>query len=65
MLEVDDALKLISENTPSPTVQRVPVDINLAGYVLAEDVKATESVPAFRASIVDGYAVSTLSLYST
>lgn len=57
MLAVDDALKLISEHTPSSVVQKVPVDMSLGGSVLAEDVKATESVPAFRASIVDGYAV--------
>jgi gephyrin len=57
MLAVDDALKLIAEQTPAPVVEKVPVDMNLGGYVLAEDVKATESVPAFRASIVDGYAV--------
>lgn len=57
MLPVDDALKLIAEQTPAPTVVKVPVDMTLAGSVLAEDVKATESVPAFRASIVDGYAV--------
>jgi gephyrin len=58
MLSVDEALKLISEQTPSPIVQNVPVDMKLGGLVLAEDVKATESVPAFRASIVDGYAVN-------
>ncbi|KAF2659178.1 hypothetical protein K491DRAFT_766269 [Lophiostoma macrostomum CBS 122681] len=57
MLAVEDALKLIAEQTPSPTVQKVPVDMSLTGSVLAEDVNATESVPAFRASIVDGYAV--------
>ncbi|KAI4709641.1 hypothetical protein J4E89_005657 [Alternaria sp. Ai002NY15] len=57
MLAVEDALKLISEQTPAATVQKVPVDMRLSGSVLAEDVKATESVPAFRASIVDGYAV--------
>jgi gephyrin len=57
MLAVDDALKLIAEHTPSPAVQRVPVDMKLGGSILAEDVKATESVPAFRASIVDGYAI--------
>ncbi|KAI4669351.1 uncharacterized protein J4E79_001394 [Alternaria viburni] len=43
--------------TLSAAVQKVPVDMRLSGSVLAEDVKATESVPAFRASIVDGYAV--------
>lgn len=57
MLAVDDALKLISENTPEPIIQKVPVDMSLGGSVLAENVRATESVPAFRASIVDGYAV--------
>ncbi|KAF2630981.1 hypothetical protein BU25DRAFT_407548 [Macroventuria anomochaeta] len=57
MLAVDNALKLIAEHTPAPIVEKVPVDMKLGGSVLAEDVKATESVPAFRASIVDGYAV--------
>ncbi|KZM25831.1 uncharacterized protein EKO05_0009137 [Ascochyta rabiei] len=57
MLAVDDALKLIAEHTPAPIVEKVPVNMKLGGSVLAEDVKATESVPAFRASIVDGYAV--------
>jgi gephyrin len=57
MLAVDDALRLIAEQTPSPVVQKVSVDMSLGGSVLAEDVKATESVPAFRASIVDGYAI--------
>lgn len=57
MLPVTEALELIATHTPAPVVTRVPVDLSLGGAVLAEDVKATESVPAFRASIVDGYAV--------
>ncbi|EOA86971.1 hypothetical protein ACJQWK_08322 [Exserohilum turcicum] len=57
MLAVDEALNLIAEKTPAPIVEKVPVDMRIGGSVLAEDVKATESVPAFRASIVDGYAV--------
>ncbi|KAF2273020.1 uncharacterized protein EI97DRAFT_192762 [Westerdykella ornata] len=57
MLPVTEALELIAQHTPAPAVTKVPVDLNLGGAVLAEDVKATESVPAFRASIVDGYAV--------
>lgn len=57
MLAVPDALKLIAEQTPAPTVEQVPVDMKLGGAVLAENVNAPESVPAFRASIVDGYAV--------
>lgn len=57
MLDVNDALSLISEQTPAPIVEKVLVNMGLGGTVLAEDVKAAESVPAFRASIVDGYAV--------
>ncbi|KAF4125231.1 gephyrin [Geosmithia morbida] len=57
MRSVDEALSLISDNTPEPEVVTVPVNRSLVGAVLAEDVKAKESVPAFRASIVDGYAV--------
>jgi gephyrin len=57
MLSVSEALSLISQNTPQPQPIKVPVNESLIGYVLAEDVKATESVPAFRASIVDGYAI--------
>ncbi|BDD55133.1 hypothetical protein MAP00_000683 [Monascus purpureus] len=57
MLSVDEALKLISEHTPEPTVVEAPVDAALVGSVVAEDVYAKESVPAYRASTVDGYAV--------
>jgi gephyrin len=57
MLSVDQALKLIVENTPTPKVIQMPLNAGVIGHVLAEDVKAPESVPAFRASIVDGYAV--------
>ncbi|KAH9207866.1 hypothetical protein DL95DRAFT_345957 [Leptodontidium sp. 2 PMI_412] len=57
MLAVDEAIRLIKEHTPSPQVTKVKVDGYLVGCVLAEDVTATEAVPAYRASIVDGYAV--------
>lgn len=57
MLDVEEALKLIGEHTPAPVVTSAKVDIDLVGAVLAEDVRASENVPAFRASIVDGYAV--------
>ncbi|KAK5107631.1 hypothetical protein LTR62_000966 [Meristemomyces frigidus] len=57
MLAVDDALRLIAEQTPEPTVMRVPVNDKLVGCVLAEVIRAREAVPAFRASIVDGYAI--------
>jgi gephyrin len=57
MLSVDEALRLIEMNTPKPTVETRHVGLSMVGCVLAEDVKAQENVPAFRASIVDGYAV--------
>jgi gephyrin len=57
MLSVDEALEMIAQNTPSPTPVRRPVNEDLVGYVLASDVKGPEAVPAFRASIVDGYAI--------
>ncbi|KAK4210734.1 hypothetical protein QBC37DRAFT_428277 [Rhypophila decipiens] len=57
MLPVDDALQQIQQHTPEPQITLVKVDSGLVGAVLAEDVLARENVPAFRASIVDGYAV--------
>jgi gephyrin len=63
MLSVQEALGTIAQCTPSPTQSRETVGLNLVGAVLAEDIAAAESVPAFRASIVDGYAVSLF--YST
>lgn len=57
MLEVDDALALIKTEIPSTRVVTASVNTSLVGAVLAEDVTAKEAVPAFRASIVDGYAV--------
>ncbi|KAK7432635.1 hypothetical protein QQZ08_000843 [Neonectria magnoliae] len=56
MLSVDDALALIAEHTPEPEVVTAKVDGTIIGSVLTEDVSAKENVPAFRASIVDGYA---------
>ncbi|EDN92644.1 hypothetical protein SS1G_08507 [Sclerotinia sclerotiorum 1980 UF-70] len=43
--------------TPPPQAVKVDVDGGIVGSVLAEDVTASEAVPAYRASIVDGYAV--------
>jgi gephyrin len=57
MLSVDEAIKLIKEQTPLPQIVEAKVDGNLVGSVLADDVTAGEAVPAYRASIVDGYAV--------
>ena len=57
MLSVQDATQKIFENTSVLPIISLPVNEDLVGYILAEDIKASESVPAFRASIVDGYAV--------
>ncbi|KAK5704692.1 hypothetical protein LTR17_021648 [Elasticomyces elasticus] len=57
MLAVEDALKLITEHTPEPKAVKAAVNEGVVGTVLAENVTARESVPAFRASIVDGYAI--------
>jgi gephyrin len=64
MLQVADALALIKQHTTVPTTMRMKVENvssiiadRIVGHVLAEDVLASESVPAFRASIVDGYAI--------
>ncbi|KAL1905354.1 hypothetical protein Sste5344_008847 [Sporothrix stenoceras] len=57
MLSVDEALQKIEDFTPGYVEAVRPVNEDLVGHVLAEDVFAAEDVPAFRASIVDGYAV--------
>ncbi|RYP68407.1 hypothetical protein DL771_006671 [Monosporascus sp. 5C6A] len=58
MVSVEEALAMIREHVPAPLEVVVSrVDESLPGAVLAEDVVARENVPAFRASIVDGYAV--------
>lgn len=57
MLSVNEALKTIIANSPIPQAIRLTVNGSLVGHILAEDVQASEAVPAYRASIVDGYAV--------
>ncbi|KAL9059444.1 MAG: hypothetical protein Q9162_001142 [Coniocarpon cinnabarinum] len=52
-----EALRLVADHTPPPFLGYRSVGQSLLAHVLASDVKAEESVPAFRASIVDGYAV--------
>ncbi|KAK0746564.1 MoaB/Mog domain-containing protein [Schizothecium vesticola] len=44
-------------HVPPPATVTTRVTPALVGAVLAADVEASEDVPAFRASIVDGYAV--------
>ena len=56
-ISIDEALEMVLANTPAPTKTKAAMDGGLVGHVLAEDVQADEPVPAFRASIVDGYAI--------
>lgn len=57
MVNVEHALKLVFDNTPLPEMDVRPITDDLSGYVVAEDIVSPTNVPAFRASIVDGYAV--------
>ncbi|EXJ55191.1 molybdopterin molybdotransferase [Cladophialophora yegresii CBS 114405] len=57
MLSVAEAVSVILENTPCPKVEVRDLSPDLVGYVVAEDIYAKEAVPAYRASLVDGYAV--------
>ena len=56
MVPVEDALAVIQRHA----APLAPVDLPLSaalGHVLAEDVRATEDMPPFPASTVDGFAV--------
>ncbi|KAI9355437.1 hypothetical protein DFJ73DRAFT_825711 [Zopfochytrium polystomum] len=57
LVPVPDALKIVLDHAKPLQPTRVPVGCDLVGHVLAENVIARESVPSYRASIVDGYAV--------
>lgn len=56
MRSVDDALNIVLEETWICEPIEVETE-NALGYILCEDVKASEPLPPFRASIMDGYAV--------
>ena len=58
MASVEEALCIISERTPASTVVDSPVTTSIIGSVIAEDVYAAEMVPAYRSSIIDGYAIT-------
>ncbi|KAI9269302.1 MoaB/Mog domain-containing protein [Phascolomyces articulosus] len=57
IIPVDEAESLVAKYAHITETVSVPVSQELLGHVLAEDVKAVEAVPGYRASIVDGYAV--------
>ncbi|KAJ6155958.1 hypothetical protein N7497_004843 [Penicillium chrysogenum] len=47
MLSVEEALRVIREQTPAPIVVETPVTTSIIGSVIAEDVYASEMVPAY------------------
>ncbi|KAI8142729.1 MoaB/Mog domain-containing protein [Fennellomyces sp. T-0311] len=57
IIPVDQAEKMVADHAYLTETVTMPVSEELIGHVLAEDVKAVEAVPGYRASIVDGYAV--------
>jgi gephyrin len=57
ILSVADAVSIILEHAPPPNPTSLPLSPALVGHVIASDVHAAEAVPAYRASIVDGYAI--------
>jgi len=56
LIEVDEAAALVLEHTPVLGIERVAL-AHCVGRVLAEDLVATASLPAYPSSAVDGYAV--------
>ncbi|MEM1986070.1 MAG: molybdopterin molybdenumtransferase MoeA, partial [Nitrososphaeria archaeon] len=58
LVGVDDALKLIRESLEDYIVDKVEVDVSDSlHHYSAEDVYATQDVPNYDRSAVDGYAV--------
>ncbi|KAJ3084135.1 hypothetical protein HDU99_003174 [Rhizoclosmatium hyalinum] len=57
LVPYDQALASVIEHTPVLSPTKHNVSEALAGHILAEDVKALDPVPGYRASVVDGYAV--------
>ena len=56
LIDADDAAALVMEHIPVLGIERVAL-AHCVGRVLAEDLVATTSLPAFPSSAVDGYAV--------
>lgn len=60
MTPVKEALALVLDHAPDPEPCMVPIslgDQSLGYHIVAQDIYSKEAVPAYRASIVDGYAV--------
>ena len=55
MIQVEQALSIISENSTKMPIQKIPVQKAL-GYILAETIFSPINMPPFRQSAMDGYA---------
>ncbi|WP_428228466.1 molybdopterin molybdotransferase MoeA [Flavobacterium sp.] len=55
MIQVEEALSIIVENSNSVSIEKIHVSKAL-GYILAETVYSPVAMPPFRQSLVDGYA---------
>ena len=55
MIQVEEALSIIAENSTTMPVQKIQVSKSL-GYILAETVYSPIAMPPFRQSAMDGYA---------
>ncbi|KAJ9492521.1 hypothetical protein VN97_g683 [Penicillium thymicola] len=64
-LSVEEALRVIREQTPAPIAVGTPVTTSIIGSVIAEDVYASEMLPAYPTSLVDGYAIVAIEGKST
>lgn len=59
ILSLAEALALIDEHTPKAVQsEKLPVNEDLVGCVLAQDVKASQDLPMGNTTNVDGYAVA-------
>lgn len=58
LIKVEEAIRIIIDKVPKARRVTKPVSPDSCYHILAEDITAQEAVPAFRASIVDGYAIN-------
>ncbi len=57
MLPIEEALKLVLDNSGEPEMEEVPIG-KADGHILAEDVHSDIDMPPFNRSAMDGFAIS-------
>ncbi|MDX5427363.1 MAG: molybdopterin molybdotransferase MoeA [Bacteroidota bacterium] len=57
MLSVEEALKIVEEQSPEPVTARMELSRS-AGMILTEDIRSPIDMPPFRQSAMDGYALN-------